>query len=179
MEKSVHRRLLIACAVVVCLSGERVAAAEPPEDPWKGKTRSDVITLLGDPTKTKKTDDRGSVLIYKLLRLQEEAIPPPGLTVLDVPGIGVVGQMQTTRTMTGTDVDILPTEVDKQGRGTGGGVTEEENVSISWDKDGKKVERSWEERPAIRGKLTLKFNIAPGGEIESWSVSPKKAAADP
>ena len=49
--------LRIACVVLACLPGLR--AADPPlaEDPWTGKGRDDLLTLLGEPTK-KKADGK-------------------------------------------------------------------------------------------------------------------------
>jgi hypothetical protein len=175
-EETMHRSWLIACVILACTLTGQATTAEPAPDPWHGKTRSDVLTLLGEATKTKESADGRSVLIYKLLRLHEGAVAPTGMTILDVPGIGIVGQMQQPGALKGGEVDILPTETDKQGRGTGGGLTEEEKLTISWDPDTKKTERSWDDRPAIRGKLTLQFRLTPTGEIESWAVSPKKAA---
>jgi hypothetical protein len=173
-----RRGLWIVLTTVGCLVG--VWAAEPAsdDDPWAGKTKSDVVTLLGDPTKTKDVADGGQVLTYKLVRLAEGAVAPAGMTVLNVPGLGVVGQMPKSGATVEGDTTITPTEVDKKGRPAGGGVTTEETVSVSWDTDTKEVERSWEDRPAIRGKVTLKFHVTESGEIESWSVAPKKAASE-
>lgn len=167
----------IVLMTVGCLVG--VWAAEPAEDddPWAGKTRSDVVTLLGEPTKTKRVAAGGEVLTYKLVRLEEGAVPPAGMTILNVPGIGVVGQMPKAGAAKPGDATITPTQVDEKGRPVEGGVTTEESLTISWDADTKEVERSWEERPAIRGRVTLKFNVTAAGGIESWSVSPKKAAS--
>jgi hypothetical protein len=172
-----RRKLWLMMGAVVCLAG--VCAAEPAknEDPWAGKTKSDVVALLGDPTKTKQIAEGGEELTYKFKRLEEGAVPPVGMTVLNVPGIGVVAQVPKTVSRGEGDTTITPTRVDKKGRPVEGGVTTEESTNISWGTDGKKVERSWEERPAIRGKVTLKFNVTAAGEIASWSVKPKKAAS--
>jgi hypothetical protein len=178
MNRRRHHLLVTICAILACLSAARAADPAPAEDPWSGKTKTDVTNLLGEPTKAKKSAD-GSLLTYKLLRLEQDAIPSSSMIVLDVPGIGVVARMLSDYSSGGSDVTIEPTELDRQGRGTGGGVGEQESASISWNTESKTTERSWEERPAIRGKLTLKFRIDPSGAIESWSVSPKKAAARP
>jgi hypothetical protein len=172
-----RRKLWVAWVTVACLAGVCAAAAATDEDPWAGKTKSDVVALLGDPTKTKDVSDGGEMLTYKFVRLEEGAVPPIGMTVLSVPGIGVVGQMPKSGSRSEGETTITPTQVDKKGRPVEGGLTTETSTNISWDSDGKEVERSWEERPAIRGKITLKFNVTAAGEIESWSVSPKKAAS--
>jgi hypothetical protein len=167
----------IVLMTIGCLVGVRAAEPVPDDDPWAGKAESDVVTLLGEPTKTKDVADGGRVLTYKLVRLAEGAVAPTGMTVLNVPGIGVVGQMPKPGTVKAGTSTITPTRVDKKGRPIEGGVTTEETASISWDTDGKKIEHSWEEQPAIRGKITLKFRVTAAGAIESWSVSPKKAAS--
>lgn len=173
-----RRSIALMLAGCVILAGTAVPAAAA--DPWTGKSRQELETLLGEPTKEKKKSDGSALLVYKLVRLEEGAIPPPEMTVLNVPGVGVVAQMQRPGAMDGDEVSIRPTEMDAAGRGTGGGIESEETHSISWDTDGKKIERSWEgsERPAIRGKVTLKFQLTAGGTIDSWSVSPKKARQD-
>ena len=178
MTRHPQQFLIAASMVLACLSGVQAAKSKSAQDPWSGKTSTDVVMLLGEPTKTRKTDD-GSVLIYKLLRLEPDAVAPATMIVLDVPGIGVVARMLKDDSMRGVEISIEPTEVDKRGRGTGGGVTEQETASVTWNTDSRKIEHSWEERPAIRGKLTLKFELDPHGTIESWSVSPKKAATRP
>ena len=163
--------LLAAGFLALVHAGESAA-----EDPWAGKSRSDVETLLGKPTKTKDAGDGTEVLIYKFVRLHEGAVAPVGMSMLNVPGVGVVGQMPDPGTFD-DDLGIEPTRVDKYGRGVEGGMRGEDEYSVSYDTETKKVERSWEERPSIRGKVTLRFRVNADGEIESWSVSPKKAAA--
>lgn len=167
----------IVLMTIGCLVGVWAAEPVPDDDPWAGKTESDVVTLLGEPTKTKDVADGGRVLTYKLVRLAEGAVPPTGMTVLNVPGIGVVGQMPKPGAVKAGDTTIAPTRVDARGRPIEGGVTTEESLTMSWDPDTGEVERSWEEGPAIRGKVTLKFHVTADGGIESWSVSPKKAAS--
>jgi hypothetical protein len=167
----------VALLAVGCLAGAWAADA-PAEDPWKGKTRADVTALLGEPTKTKTSGDGTEALTYKLYRLHEDAVPPPEVMVLNVPGIGVVGQMQQLDTLGAGDVALVPDERDRKGRGTGGGVgSGEESYSVEYDPKSGEVTRSWEEKPAFRGKVTLKFQVSGDGSVESWSVSPKKAAS--
>jgi hypothetical protein len=174
----VRRGLLVACIALICAPCAWAAEPDPSADPWKGKSRSEVLTLLGDPTKAKKSENGEELLIYRFVRLDENAVAPVGMAVLNVPGIGVVGRRLGADTREQPEVGIEPTELDKRGHRTGGGVTEqEESHTITWDKEGKHVEPAWEERPATRGKVTLKLWLNRDGEVASWSVSPKKAAA--
>jgi heat shock protein HslJ len=169
-----RRVLVVAGLILVCLTGLQAGEA----DPWAGKNRTDVVMLLGEPNKTKSANG-GEILTYKLVRLDEGAMPPVGMRVLGVPGIrGLVGTRTPSGAINGDEVAINPTEVDGKGRGTGGGVEIEESSSISWNTKDKQLERSWEDRPATRGKLTLKFHVSADGTIETWSMSPKKAATD-
>jgi hypothetical protein len=165
--------LRIACVFLACLPGLR--AADPPlaEDPWTGKGRDDLLTLLGEPTK-KKADGKGSEQwTYKLVRLDPDAPPQPGVAVLNVPGIGMVGQLPAPGTPEG-NMQLDAAGYDNDGRPTSGGWQPQEEASVSWGKDGKKVEYSGDDTPSVQGKLTLKFHLT-GGRVERWSVSPKKA----
>jgi hypothetical protein len=163
--------------VVLLLVGF-LAGSWAGEDPWTGKSRADVVTLLGEPKKAKTSKDGGELLVYKLVRLREGTVPEPGMSVLNVPGVGVVGLWAAPQSMSDVEAGIAPTTVDRHGRSAegGAGAPAPEEASISWDLDKKEVTRSWEERPAIKGKVTLKFQVNAAGEIESWSVSPKRAA---
>ena len=77
--------LRIACVLLACLPGLRAADPPPAEDPWTGKSRDDLLTLLGEPTK-KKADGKGSELwAYKLVRLDPDLPPEPGVMVLERP----------------------------------------------------------------------------------------------
>jgi hypothetical protein len=165
--------LHVACVLLVCLPVLR--AEDPPlaEDPWTGKSRDDVLTLLGEPTK-KKADGKGfEQWTYKLVRLDPDLPPQPGVMVLNVPGIGMVGRLPEPGILTGS-MTLESSGYDKEGNLRSGGWQPEEGASVSYGKDGKTVEYTDEKTPSVQGKLTLKFYLT-GGRIERWSVSPKKA----
>ena len=170
-----RRCLPLLCVALFCLTA--LHAADSPEDPWSGKTRADAVALLGEPNKTKTIGDDETILIYKLVRLEDGAIPPAGMRVLNVPGLGVVAQVLPDALDYGGKVTINPTEMDDKGHVTAGGAATEETLSMSWDTEDKELTRSWQDKPAVRGKATLKLHVNAKGEILDWSVSPKKAAA--
>jgi hypothetical protein len=101
------------------------------------------------------------------------------MMVVSVPGVGLAGQATPGGALEPDRISIDPMDIDKHGRATGGGTSERESASISWDPEtGKKtVTRTGDDRRAVLGKLTLKFVVGPSGTIRSWSVSPKKAAS--
>ena len=165
-------RMMITTALLLLLAVPSLATAP---DPWIGKSRDELTTLLGEPNKTKRSK-AGTTLTYKLARLEEGSIPPSGMSVIKVPGVsGMLGLSPggTKMQVASTASDSAPD--DKYGRGGGGDVDAGESHSVSWSKkDG--VERSWDDRSAIRGRVTLKFTVDGSGQIVDWSVSPKKAA---
>jgi hypothetical protein len=166
-----RRALTLAGVAFICVAGLHAGDAG---DPWVGKTREDLVLLLGEPGKTKTTDD-GEHLTYKLVRLEKGAAPPFGMIVVSVPGVrGPVG-IVTAPSRDGSDVTINPTQVDPRGRPMGGGVETDESYTVTRDSEGNE-QRSWDDRSAIVGKLTLRFELGADGKIASWSVSPKKAA---
>ncbi len=162
--------------LMAAAAGARAAGAAEP-DPWRGKSRAEIVTLLGEPHKTTRGAAGAETLTYRLVRLDESAIAPQGMSVLNLPGIGIVGRMHDIDPRDGREVSMGPTELDKRGRGTGGGIEEEQSFDVTWNSDKGQLERSWDERSAIRGRLKLVFELGPAGAIERWSVSPKKRAA--
>ena len=164
------RSIMLLTSVLLVYAGP-LPAADP--DPWVGKTRADLVALLGEPHKVKASDE-GEILTFKLLRMEEASIPPSGVRLLWVPGVkGTLGTMMPPGNIPQETAGIQPTDIDQQGRGTGGGVETDESYTVSWsNKDG--VERSWQDGPNIRGKLTLKFTLNKTNKIVTWTVSPKK-----
>jgi hypothetical protein len=158
------------------LSAELTSEVPPAEDPWRGKRREDLELLLGVPDGERQAAHGGRVLTYKLVRLADAARAPDDVLVLDVPGVGVVGRLSRRGPQSGAQDSVEPTEVDNRGRSVGGGITTSESHSISWDKESGNVERSWEERPALAGRVTLRFELAGDGTITSWSAKPPPRA---
>ena len=133
-------------------------------DPWNGKPRSEVVKLLGEPTKTKSARDGRETLTYTFHRIAPDAPPHPEVMLLQVPGIGLVARILRG----GGDHSLLGMEVpayDEHGRTDGGsGLTQPTRKSTS-------VSTSSEEMPRMLGKVKLRLVLDGDGRVESWSVS--------
>jgi len=175
------RGLLSAAGLtLICLTATLAAdpaANQAAEDPWIGKHRAKITNLLGEPTKSKKTDDGGETLTYKLLRLDENVTPGRDIIVLHVPGVGLVGKKHRPDSAPEESIEIEPSGLDGEGRMVGGGLTTENSSSRTWDpKTGEKT-GDWPERdgkPATRGKFKLQFVLDPNGIVIDWSTLNKK-----
>jgi len=147
-------------------------------DPWIGKTRGAVISLLGEPMKVKTGKDGTRTLTYKLVRLDPNSPAIPGVTLFSLPGVGLVGRYDRPIGTAGYDLAIDPITLDDEGRRTGGGVgADSQGGGTSWDLGtGKKTStvHGGAENPPIRGKLTVKFRIRSDDTIRDWSASGKK-----
>ncbi len=171
----------------LCLLGVLVAAGmlhageEPaaPADPWIGKPIADVIAILGEPTKVKGKEGGPRTLTYRLLRIKPGAVPPPGVGLVQLNGIGVVGQDQVAKTPDPDAIRIDPTELDRQGRsvdvGTGGATVQE--ASASYDLKTKEFTPAADPNAGVLGKLKVRFQVDAEGKIAGWTVSPKSALA--
>jgi hypothetical protein len=147
-------------------------------DPWIGKSRRAVISLLGEPTKVKTAKDGTRTLTYKLVRLDPNSPAIPGVTLFSLPGVGLVGRYDRAVGMAGYDLAIEPITLDEEGRRTGGGVgAGSQGGGTSWDLGtGEKTStmHGGEGNPPIRGKLTVKFRIRSDDTVRDWSASGKK-----
>lgn len=173
------REILVwGAAVCLFVAGSGEVLSESP-DPWRGKSRQDVLSLLGEPTKS-KTGRGEETLTYKLIRLTLESSLAPGVLIVDLPGVGLVGKIERDPETRADDTMYQPTEFDEEGRPIAGGFKEEPERSISWDTETGEVERDWDpslpDDLARASKLTVKFRLNAEGLVEDWSVSPKKAA---
>lgn len=150
------------------------AADEP--DPWIGKPAADVVALLGEASRSKQEKDGGRTLSYKLLRLEDGVLPPPGVMPLALPGVGLVGVVEPRRgSPRPGSVGLGPVELDDQGRAVGGGGLEQTaSASMGWSSSkGKQQDVKGDPgRPGTRGKITVKFRVDPDGRIREWSAPP-------
>jgi len=148
-------------------------AKQKEEDPWIGKTRAEVVEMLGKPQKVGRPGRDGERLTYKFFRIDPELPLPLDMRMILVPGLGMVAAAGTPATGNSADVAIGPTEFDKHGRGTTGGNTTE-SVSRTYELESGKLEHSGPQRSAVLGKVKLLLVLDRGGLVTSWSVSGKK-----
>lgn len=172
MSRSLRAALVVS--VLVAGAGPVLSAG----DPWLGRSRDDVVALLGEPSKAKPSA-HGATLTYKLARPHTERPAPPGGRVISVPGVGVVVRMPEPGAPAARGESLGSIEVDEHGRPLGTGVEQPpEEYSVTWSKGGERtVESTFEEPPALGKKLTLKFELDAAGLVAGWSVSPKSEAA--
>jgi hypothetical protein len=146
-------------------------------DPWKDKPKSDVVLLLGEPSKTKRAKDGAETLVYKLVLLENASAPAPEMLVLDLPGVGLVGKPYDLRGPGGPEMTVEPLELDSQGRPVGGGPTVTERVSTEIDLETHKktiTSKGEPTRSAITRRISVSFEVGPDGRVRDWSVSGKK-----
>lgn len=170
------RRALLAVGIVVLVSLPlRVAGAQPEkeEDPWIGTTRAEVIDLLGKAHKAKSGRD-GEKLTYKFFRIDPDAPVPLDMRLIPVPGLGVVAKAGERAADDSTGVAIGPTEFDKHGRATSGGVAVQETATASYSTKTGKFEQSGPRGSVVRGKVKLMLTLDGSGRVTAWSVSGKK-----
>ena len=151
------------------LAASSVPAADPDVleiDPWNGKPRSEVVKLLGEPTKTKAAHDGRETLTFTFDRIAPDAPSHPEVMLLHVPGIGVVARILRGR----GDPNLLGMEVpayDERGRADGGtGLTQPTRKSTSVQ-----PKAGDQEMPRRLGKVKLRLVLDMDGRVESWSVS--------
>ncbi|ANM31542.1 hypothetical protein ABI59_21215 [Acidobacteria bacterium Mor1] len=174
------RALVVSGLLVALLSAGTLHAGEEPAaqaDPWIGKPIADVIAILGTPTKVKGSEGGPRTLTYRLLRIRPGAVPPPGVGLVQLNGIGMVGQDQVAKSPDPDSIRIEPTELDRQGRsvnvGTGGAQVQE--AGATYDLKSKELKTTPDPNAGVLGKLKVRFRVDAGGKIVEWTVSPKSA----
>jgi len=134
------------------------------------------VTLLGPPTKSKWAKDGAETLTYKLVLIDESARPTVDILVLNLPGVGLVGQVVKQKGPMDF-VAIDPLELDREGRPTGGGVNSGGSSSTHWDlstKEKTTTSTGEKAKPSIRGKVTVRFEVGGDGVVRDWTVTGKK-----
>jgi hypothetical protein len=172
--------LLAALLVTTFLTpgpGGAFAEDEQKEaDAWVGKSRGDVVSLLGQPTKSKRAKDGVETLTYKMVLIDESATPTPEILALNLPGVGLVGRVDKQRGPMDSVV-FDPLEVDREGRPTGGGVNSGGSSSTQWDlktRESNTTTTGEKAKSAIRGKVTVQFEVGGDGVVRDWNVTGKK-----
>jgi hypothetical protein len=166
------RLFALALLATLTVAGTALAEKETDEtDPWTGKSRSEVIQLLGKPDKTKKSGNGTETLVYKLYRVDPDVPPSPAALLLHVPGVGLVARVDKRLTRAADPMQIEPTELDEQGRRVGGGTTPSRSASTSYNPETGKVEKDWDgpDNPPVKGKLSLKFFLDAAGRVTKWT----------
>lgn len=149
-------------------------APEAAADPWTGKSRADVIQVLGEPSKAKRESDGGETLTYSFRRIPPNAPPHPDALLLYVPGVGLVAKI-------GKEGGAAPMtndapRYDEQGRPVGAGPEQSYSAGSSYDLDSGKVTHTASEpdNPEVKGKVKVRFILDAGGTVTGWSASNKK-----
>lgn len=163
--------ILVAGLVLFALVPARAAEAEKvDEDPWIGKTRAEVVELLGKPQKAKRSGRDGEKLTYKFLRLNPSGQARLDVELISVPGVGIVAKPTKLGSGPDSGLAVRPTEYDEHGRPNSGG----EEVSMTFDKEKGKLVPSDSEASTGLGKVKLFLILDAEGRVTEWSVSGKK-----
>ena len=164
--------LRAAMPVLLFLSQLAVSGA----DPWKGKEASAVLELLGPPQKQSTSKAGDESWVYRFVRVVEGDLADPSLTLLEVPGVGLVGRRPEDGGGSAPTVSVEPTVLDEQGHPTGG-LTTTESRSMSWSKDKGKVVSGEPPPGSSSRKIKLTFRLDATGRVVDWDVQPKPAGA--
>jgi len=167
---------LVATAILVVsgAGGSETESADP--DPWTGKSRPEIVQLLGEPDKTKAARDGVETLTYKFYRVDPDAPPGPAALLIHVPGVGLVARVNKDMTRDAAPMYIDPTVLDEQGRRTSGGASPSQSASTSYDPKSGEMTKTWDglDNPVVKGKATVKFVLDTDGRVIEWSASGKK-----
>ncbi|NIM01690.1 MAG: hypothetical protein GTN89_12845 [Acidobacteria bacterium] len=161
--------LTIGLALLVMLPAHGAESEQTHDDPWVGKTRAEVLELLGKPNRAKRSGG-GEKLTYKFLRLDPSAPAKLDVRMIAVPGIGVVAQATKIDTG-GVSTHVGPTEVDEQGRPVHDGPGMTETHSMEYDPKTGRLERSDLQSSTAKGKVKLRLTLGADGRVTEWSVS--------
>lgn len=146
------------------------AADASGEDPWNGKSRTEVIQALGEPAKVKRASDGSETLTYTFRRVAPDAPPHPDALLLHVPGVGLVAKIGK-----GGSADALSVEpplYDEQGRPAGGGLTRTTSAGTSYDLETGEVKHTGDsDNPEVRGKVKVRFELDARGVVRDWSFT--------
>lgn len=169
--------IALAAASILVGAGALGSEAESTDpDPWKGKSRPEIVQLLGEPDKAKTDRDGIETLTYKFFRVDPDAPPGPAAILIHVPGVGLVARVDKKLTRDADPMYIDPTVLDEQGRRTSGGASPSQSASTSYDPKSGEMTRTWDgqEHPVVKGKATVKFVLDSDGRIVEWSAAGKK-----
>jgi len=177
MKKMKFRVIALAAATILVGAGALGGEAESTEpDPWTGKSRPEIVQLLGEPDKAKTDRDGVETLTYKFFRVDPDAPPGPAAVLIHVPGVGLVARVDKKLTRDADPMYIDPAEFDEQGRRTSGGASPSQSASTSYDPKSGEMTKTWDghDNPVVKGKATVKFVVASDGRVIEWSASGKR-----
>jgi hypothetical protein len=177
MNRAAIKVTMLTAAAILAAAGASGGEPEATElDPWIGKSRAEIVHLLGEPDKA-KTDRNGvETLTYKFVRVDPDAPPGPAARILHVPGVGLVARIDKAMTRSADPMQIEPTVLDEQGRQTSGGTTPGRSASTSYDPKTGKTTKDWDglDNPVVKGKATVKFVLDAEERVVQWSAPGKK-----
>jgi hypothetical protein len=174
--------IALAATAILVVSGAGGSETESTDpDPWTGKSRREIVQLLGEPDKTKADRDGVETLTYKFYRVDPAAPPAPAALLIHVPGVGLVARVDKHMTRDADPMQIDPTVLDEQGRRTSGGASPSQSASTSYDPKSGEMSKTWEglDNPVIKGKATVKFVLDTDDRVVEWSASGKKQKGNP
>ena len=169
------RLSLLLLLVVGLVLTSLVAADQNDTNAWKGAHRDDVVAILGQPNKAKKSGD-GEVLQYKLFRMHVDSRPGPGVLLIEVPGLGLVGRPSDEfDPFEGQSIAVEPSEIDGEGHLVAGGLSTTHSASGEWSKKAGGIDgpHAPARHPVLGKKVKLKFKLNADGRVVDWTVSGK------
>jgi len=146
------------------------SGSDEEQDFWTGKKRPEIVTMLGEPTKAKTSEDGSETLTYRFVRIRDGSVPSPDLEVMSLPGVGLVGR---TLDRHGSDLRVDSSGLDGDGNLLPGGPSTSRSAGSSWNKDDGWQTDGGETGTAASGKVKLKLQLGRDGRVESWTISPK------
>lgn len=170
------RNAILTTAILLLAAIPVWAVDEESEkkDPWVGKTRAEVVELLGEPQKVKKKNAKqGAQLTYKFLRIDPSAPGQLTTPLTMVPGVGIVAKPQQGPEGS-TALEIHGTSFDEQGRPTSvGGFAPVETSSATYEPKIGRIVRDGPDARLPSGKVKLRLVLDDEGRVVEWSVSGK------
>jgi hypothetical protein len=143
------------------------------DEVWTGRSRAELVAVLGEPSSDKRTPEGGERLVYKLYRIEEGA-QPAGMIVISLPGIGLVGRPSRDRA---TDEELIlePTTVGDDGQLASGGLTTTQSREITWSKkDGMRETGPVADERGRLGRVKIAFELDRTGAIREWYALPRR-----
>jgi hypothetical protein len=133
--------------------------------PFEGRTRDEIVKLLGRPSSSSREADGSERLVYKLRRL-EEGVPSPDMAVVTVPEHGtLVRQLPPEPPL--EQATVSPA-LDEYGRPI---LTQE--LEVTFGEDGLEKPEKPSAGPRLGKKVRLTLELDASGKVRSWTVAPK------
>ena len=160
--------------IVILVLALVAPAVHAANDPWIGRSRDEVVVVLGEPDRAKVADEGSGRLVFKFHPLREGAVPGPRRMPVTVDGIGTLFRVLPLEP---DDSAFEPTTIDHDGAMVPGGVRGSRGGSTSFDPDTREVEtdRGPADNVEVAGKVKRTVEFDADGKVMRWSVSPEGA----